>query len=67
MPRGQRSDGKYNFHVKRHICPNCKKKGLHLANDHWYCMYRCEGGIYKFYDKSVREQNPLIEQLINNR
>jgi ribosomal protein L37AE/L43A len=59
--RGQSNcDGTWNFHVVRHVCPNCKRKGLTLAwNRTWYCMYTklgC-GKIFDFHDKSVRNSN----------
>mgnify|MGYP006921370048 CR=1 FL=1 len=49
MPRGTNSNGTYNFHVKRYVCPDCKRKGLYIK---WYkdrgigstkyftCMYK---------------------------
>lgn len=62
MPKGKTEGGKWNFHVKRHICPACKRKGLTLAwNRKFYCMYKrfgC-GKIFDYYNYEVRTINKI--------
>lgn len=41
MPRGKSCTGQWNFHVKRYLCPECKKKGLYITSEKGWiiCMY----------------------------
>lgn len=60
MPRGQSAGtNKWNFHVKRVICPTCKRKSAYAI---WYrdgVKYAC---MYKFgYNKSCK--SPTLFEL----
>ena len=41
MPRGQNSNGNWNFRIKRSKCPHCNKKGLYRSREKGWiiCMY----------------------------
>lgn len=48
MPRGKAVvSGKWNFHVKRILCPDCNRKGRYLTRLGYACMYKnCTGEAY---------------------
>lgn len=69
MPRGQASTGTWNFHIRRYVCPSCKRKGLHFIRFGWVCMYKnCVGKkshetyFRKIHDEEVLKLNPTIKR-----
>lgn len=68
MPRGQDFEGHWNFHVRRHQCPNCGKKGLYKSHSRGWiiCMY-CKLMETLKWTPEYKKLNDIINEISIHR
>jgi hypothetical protein len=61
MPKGQSSNGNWNFRIKRSKCPKCNKKGLYKGAKGWIsCMY-CKTLETNYWTDNYQKLLQIIE------
>ena len=62
MPRGQNTNGNWNFRIKRYKCPECNKKGLYQGSKNWICCMYCNLTETLIYTDNYKKLLLIIEE-----